>query len=523
MPLAWRALLPFGILLATLALTRSFRGQRTAGYVGAAGTGVAGLLALGELLRLAPGARLDLLYASTFPGADLAIRLDGLSLSFAVVLLATASALMLVRAQVPTNTDRRDPWSGWLVTTAAALAVVLSGNLLLAYIALQLLTLAWSGALDEAVPRGRALRVVHAAADLGLLLAAAGAVQSVGTSAFAGLPPDALGGASLGLAILPGVARLGSLAFGTSRPRATVIYEPAIAWAAPGVYLLLRVFSLTGGQPAARPAQVALFGFALAAAVVSCLLALRANSWSRIAGSLLAVQAAFAVALAAVGTPIMVIAGTWIGLQLIPLTGLCSVQHEDGSVGQAAATINLALIPPSLAFVGVWLGFQGLAQGRVVLVAIPLAVLVVATVLIAGSWLVLRPVAHLNVATGWVAALMLTAMFPAPLVASFVLPAARSIRNIPDGTLGTSLLGLQAGSSFWPSAFVVFVATGLLVLATLSRAGWVPRNSRRFPIIRMRSNLDVGARWRLQAVRGVPWMALSWGIYLLLAGAVMVR
>src|SRR5205085_2916404 len=84
--------------------------------------------------------------------------------------LMTAALLMLARQQ--SRGDRRDPWFGWLLTSAAACAVVLSDNLLLLYIALQVLTLAWSGALDETAPRRRGLRLLVQVADIGLLLAA---------------------------------------------------------------------------------------------------------------------------------------------------------------------------------------------------------------------------------------------------------------------------------------------------------------------------------------------------------------
>src|SRR5439155_24780708 len=122
----------------------------------------------------------------------------------------------------------------------AACAVIFAHNLLLVYVALQLLTLAWSGALDETAPRRRGLRLSVQIADIGLLLAAASAIQSVGTSAFSGVPSDTFGPAPFLVVLLPVVVRIGALAWVSSGPQAAVTFEPSIAWVAPAGYLLLR-------------------------------------------------------------------------------------------------------------------------------------------------------------------------------------------------------------------------------------------------------------------------------------------
>ena len=146
MPLQLQALLPFAAIVAAALAVRFRPARRTNGVVAAAGAGAAATIALIELVRLAPGERVDSSYLSTFPYAELTIHSDALSLSFAVVTASTACLLMLVR--VVSRGDRRDPWFNWLIATAAALSVELAGNLLLLYVAFQLLTLAWSGALD---------------------------------------------------------------------------------------------------------------------------------------------------------------------------------------------------------------------------------------------------------------------------------------------------------------------------------------------------------------------------------------
>src|SRR6202165_3590645 len=205
MPLAAQALLPFLALLGAAAIIQRRPRRKSNGWIAAAATGTAGIIAMVELLRLAPGEHVDAPYLTTFPYADLAIRLDGLSLAFATVTLITAALLMLARQQV--RGDRRDPWFGWLLTSAAACVVIFAHNLLLVYIALQLLTLAWSGALDETAPRRRGLRLSVQIADTGLLLAAASAIQSVGTSAFSGVPSDTFGLATFLLVLVPVAAR----------------------------------------------------------------------------------------------------------------------------------------------------------------------------------------------------------------------------------------------------------------------------------------------------------------------------
>src|SRR6202165_1376065 len=205
MPLAAQALLPFLALMGAAAIVQRRPARRSNGWIPAAATATAGIIALVELLRLAPGEHVDVPYLTTFPYADLAIRLDGLSLAVASVTLFTGALLILSRLRM--RGDRRDPWFGWLLTSAAACAVIFADNLLLLYIALQLLTLAWSGALDETARRRRGLRLSVQVADIGLLLAAASAIPSGGTTAFSGVPSDTFGLATFVLVLVPVAAR----------------------------------------------------------------------------------------------------------------------------------------------------------------------------------------------------------------------------------------------------------------------------------------------------------------------------
>ncbi|HSO94114.1 MAG TPA: hypothetical protein VLS53_06575, partial [Candidatus Dormibacteraeota bacterium] len=310
MPLAVQALLPLLLLLLAAAVVRGRPRQRSNGSIAIAATASAGAILLIELLRLSPGERVDVPYLTTFPYADLAIRLDGLSLGFGVVTLLTAALLMLVRVRAPG--DRRDPWVSWLLTTAAVLAVMLSASLLLAYILLQLLTLAWSGTLDEAAPRRRGLRLAIGLSDIGLLLAAASAIQSVGTSAFSGVPSDTFGPAAFLLALLPVLARMLALGWVGAAAVAPVSLEPAIAFAAPAGYLLLRLVALMGGRLPGRPIELAVFagGLLLAAAAAAWSFTRRPRGSST--SSLLVSQAALALGLLASSLPLLALASSWL-------------------------------------------------------------------------------------------------------------------------------------------------------------------------------------------------------------------
>src|SRR5437660_9509058 len=343
MPLAAQALLPFLALLGAAAIAQRRPRRASNGWIAVAATGVAGIIALVELLRLAPGEHVDVPYLTTFPYADLAIRLDGLSLAFATVTLITAALLMLARLRL--RGDRRDPWISWLLTAAAACAVIFAHNLLLLYIALQLLTLAWSGALDETSRRRRGLRLSVQVADIGLLLAAASAIQSVGPSAFSVVPSDTFGLPTFLLVLLPVVVRIGALAFMSGGPQSPVAFEPAIAWVAPAGYVLMRLLALMGGRLPDRATAVGLFAGGTLLALGLAALALFERAGPRMAASLLVAQAALAFALSAGSDPVLTVACIWLWLFLVPLAGLANVRLPAGSAAAGLLLLNLALIP----------------------------------------------------------------------------------------------------------------------------------------------------------------------------------
>src|ERR1700694_2292317 len=465
MPLAAQALLPFLALMGAAPIVQRRPRQRSNGWIAAAATATAGIIALVELLRLAPGEHVDVPYLTTFPYADLAIRLDGLSLAFASVTLLTAASLMLSRLRV--RGDRRDPWFGWLLTSAAACAVIFAHNLLLVYIALQLLTLAWSGALDETARRRRGLRLSVQVADVGLLLAAASAIKSVGPSAFSGVPSDTFGLATFLLVLVPVAARVAALAVTAGGPKETVTFEPAIAWVAPAGYLFMRMLALMGGRLPDRPTAVVLFAGAALVALAFAALALLERWGPRLVALLLVAQAALALALSTGADPLMTVACTWLWLLLIPLAGLASVRVPTGSPSEALTLLNLAMIPGSAAFIGLWLGGLALNARGLLYGMIPVAVAVGLAALAALSRVVLRRPVRPDVATAWAAALLLIAACPTIAMGPFVVPAAATVRLVPSGTVVTNPFGIVATGGSWPALLV-----SVVMALVLGLAGW---------------------------------------------------
>src|SRR6266566_4594269 len=482
MPLAAQALLPFLALLGAAAIVQRRPRRASNGWISVAATGVAGIIAMVELLRLAPGEHVDVPYLTTVPYADLALRLDGLSLAFATVTLITAALLMLARLRL--HGDRRDPWFGWLLTAAATCAVIFAHNLLLVYIALQLLTLAWTGALDETARRRRAIRLSVQVADIGLLLAAASAIQSVGTSAFSGVPSDTFGLPAFVLVLLPVVARVGALAVTAGGPQATVAFEPAIVWVAPAGYLLMRMLALMGGRLPDRPTAVVLFA---AATLV-------------------------ALALSTGAEPLMTVACTWLWLLLVPLAGLASVRVAARSAPEVLTLVNLAMIPGSTAFVGLWLGGLALNARGLLFGIIPVGIAVALSAIAALSRLKRPRSLQVDPPTVWAAGLLLIAAFPIVVMGRLVVPAAATVRLVPGSTVATSPFGIVAGDRTWP-ALVVSLVVGL----ALGVATW----RLRLRVPSLHSPARGGGKRLIESLRGwrLPGAALptvpTWGQFVL--------
>jgi len=520
MPLALQGLLPFIALLGAAAIVQRRPRQTSNGWIAAGATGLAGIIALIELVRLAPGEHVDVPYLTTFPYADIAIRLDGLSLAFATITLITAALLMLARQQV--RGDRRDPWLGWLLTSAAACAVIFADNVLLVYVALQLLTLAWSGALDETAPRRRGLRLSVQIADIGLLLAAASAIQSVGTSAFSGVPSDTFGLATFLLVLLPVLVRVGALAVVSGGPQAPITFEPAIAWVAPAGYLLMRLLALMGGRLPDRPTAVVLFAASALVALGFAGLALLARKGPRLGALLLIAQAALALAFSAGSDPLMTVACTWLWLFLVPLAGLANVRTPAGSAAEGLTLLNLGMVPGSVTFVGLWLGGLALSALGLLYGMIPVGLAVSLAVIAVLSRARVPKAARLDVPTAWAAALLLIAAFPILATGPLVDPAAATVRLVPGGTITASFAGIVVtGAGSWP-ALVVSLALGLL----LGVLGWRLRH--RLPLWPpgRRGEIVAAPRFDLRPrLRPVPaWSRfLLWGAFVVVAGIVVTR
>ena len=518
MPLAVQALLPFIALLGAAAVVRIRPRAKENGWVAGGGAPIAGLITLIELLRLAPGEQVDVPYLTTFPYADLVIRLGGLSLAFATVTLITAALLMFAR--LPVRGDRRDPWISWLLTSAAACAVIMAANLLLVYVALQLLTLAWSGALDEAAPRRRRLRLVVQVSDIGILLAAAGAIQSVGTSAFSGVPSDTFGLAAFLLVLAPVVVRIMAIAWVSGGAQA-VAFEPAIAWVAPAGYLLLRLVSLMGGQLPDRPSAVAVFvGAALAAGVLAGL-----ALWDRLelpaAGLLLAAQASLALAFSTGNGALFALASAWLWLTLVPLAGLASVRADARSSAETLTLLNLAIIPGTAAFFGVWLGGFALAARGLQVGLVPVAVAFALAASAALSRVTVPQKWLLNLPTVWGGALLIAAAFPIVALTVIVVPAADAMRSVPRGTVISSALNVSASNALWPATLV-----SVVVVAILAVIAWQARQA--LPLRRRRTHPGLRLNWPPRVSVGhltVPrWSGpLLWVIFVVIAGVAATR
>lgn len=505
MPLAYQALLPFAILLGAAALASLPALRQRPGVVAPPATALAGLASLILLLQLKPSERVDLVYLRAFPGADLGLRLDGLSLAFGVVLLGTASGLMLARLRA--RGDRRNPWRRWLLTAAASLGVVMAGNLGLLYVVLQVLTLAWSGAIDEAAPRVRTLRLAQQAGDLALLVAAASAIRSSGTSAFAGMPADAIGPWVLVLLLVPVATRIAAVALAPLPPAGTVAFVPVVAWMAPAGALLFRMLGLAAGRPLDRPLQVALFAAALLVAAALCVVAGSTAAWPRFAAAMVAMQGAVMVALGVLQNSLATVGCGWLALQLIMLTGLVCIQPSKGSAAHIVATASLGLIPPAAAFAGLWLAMAGLSDVRLLATGVPLAlVALLASLAVARHLTFPRPGWHWP-GDAWAAVFCGLTLLPLPVTNGLVLPVARTVRTVATAAVSVDWFGFSAGRARWPVTIAGLV--GFAVAAGLARL-----HAPLWPGWRVRLTLPAIDRSRLPALNPpVSWSTVGWLVY----------
>jgi uncharacterized membrane protein YiaA len=241
-----------------------------------------------------------------------------------------------------------------------------------------------------------------------------------------------------------------------------VASAPATAWVATAGYLLMRMLALMGGRLPDRPTAVVLFGAGALVALGFAGLAILERPGPRLAALLLVAQAALALAFSTGSDPLMTVACTWIWLLLVPLAGLASVRAATGSAGEALTMLNLAMIPGSVAFIGLWLGGLALNARGLLFAMIPVLLAVGLAAIATLSRIVPPRSVRIEIASVWAAALFLIAAFPILVMDHLVVPAAATVRLVPRGTIATSLFGLVGGGGTWPALVVsLVVALGL--------------------------------------------------------------
>jgi len=304
-----------------------------------------------------------------------------------------------------------------------------------------------------------------------------------------------------------------------------VAFEPAIVWVAPAGYLLMRMLALMGGRLPDRPTAVVLFAAATMVALAMAGLALWERSGARRVALLLVAHAALALALSTGADPLMTVACTWLWLLLVPLAGVASVRVAAGSASEALTLLNLAMIPGSTAFVGLWLGGLALNARGLLFGMIPVAVAVALSAIAALSRLQRPRSLHVDPPTVWAAGLLLIAAFPILVMGHLVVPAAATVRLVPGGTVATSPFGFVAGGRAWPALVVTLVVALGVGVAWWLRAPALPSRASgggKRPVARGRGKLRAPTLPALPTVP--PWgRFVLWGAFAVAAYNVLTR
>jgi multicomponent Na+:H+ antiporter subunit A len=319
-------------------------------------------------------------------GADLALRLDGLSVVFALLVLVIGAAVLLYAARYLGSAGRHGSFFVLMTAFAAAmLLLVLADDLVVLFVAWELTTLCSFFLIARSGPDARepAIRTLLVTAAGGLSLLAAVVVMAVGTgttriSAVLAHSAWQDGGFATAVAVLLAVAaftKSAQLPFQAWLPDSMVAATPvsaylhAAAMVKAGIYVLLRFSPVLAGVPVWT---VLLVTAGLATALLGAAGALRRHDLKELLAYSTVSQLGLLVAMIGVGTPaaltaavVHTVAHALFKSALFLLVGV--VDHEAGTrdVRELAAlrtrmpvTVTaLALAAASMAGVPLLLGF----------------------------------------------------------------------------------------------------------------------------------------------------------------------
>ncbi|QGN47688.1 DUF4040 domain-containing protein [Micromonospora sp. WMMC415] len=394
------AVLGWQVLLAAAAPALTRRLGRDAGFVLAAGY----LAGAGLLLTRLPVVLDDRAVAVSWPwlpslGVSAALRMDALSLVFALLVLGVGAFIM---AYCPRYLSAHGRHTRVYVTmtlfAGAMLGLVLADDLLVLFVFWELtsvLSFVLIGQDGRSTARGPAVRalLVTSAGGLALLAAVVVLAGSLGTTDLGRILSDpgvlAAGPAwaAGALVVVAAFTKSAQVPFHFWLPGAMVAITPVSAYlhaatmVKAGIYLLMRFSALFGGRWAW---DLALIGVGLLTAVVGALLALRQQDLKALLAYSTVSQLGLLVGVIGVGTPasdaaaiLYTIAHALFKATLFMLVGI--IDHEAGSRNlrelsglwrempmtvafTGLAALSIAGLPPTIGFVGKEAIFEALGE-----------------------------------------------------------------------------------------------------------------------------------------------------------------
>ncbi|MEH3076916.1 MAG: proton-conducting transporter membrane subunit [Quadrisphaera sp.] len=327
---------------------------------------------------------------------DAALRLDGLSLVFALVALVVGALVMAYCARYLSDEKARGPVLPLLAVFAAAMVgLVLADDLVLLYLFWELTTLCSFALLStagaKAVAPGRRALVITIAGGLALLVAVVLLALAGGTTRISVLlaDPDAVLSSPFAwpvaaCVLFAAMTKSAQLPVQFWLPGAMVAMTPVSAYlhaatmVKAGIYLLVRASTLYAEQ---TPWQVALVAVGMATALVGAVVALREHDLKAILAHSTVSQLGLLVAAIGVGTPtalgaalLHTTAHAMFKATLFMLVGI--IDEETGSrdirdlsglrrampwtaAATALAALSMAGVPPTLGFVSKEYLYQG--------------------------------------------------------------------------------------------------------------------------------------------------------------------